>query len=38
MVSRRLESIEEYATLRMTNIVKEFKSEGHDVIRLRLGE
>lgn len=38
MVSRRLQSIEESATLKMTNLANELKREGHDVISFSLGE
>ncbi|MBE0523491.1 MAG: pyridoxal phosphate-dependent aminotransferase [Methanosarcinales archaeon] len=38
MVSKRLQSIEESATLRMTNLANELKREGHDVISFSLGE
>ena len=38
MVSKRLQSIEESATLKMTNLANELKREGHDVISFTLGE
>jgi aspartate aminotransferase len=38
MVSRRLQSIEESATLRMTGLANELKRKGHDVISFSLGE
>jgi aspartate aminotransferase len=38
MVSKRLQSIEESATLRMTNLANDLKREGHDVISFSLGE
>ena len=38
MVSKRLLSIEESATLKMTNLANELKREGHDVISFTLGE
>jgi aspartate aminotransferase len=38
MVSRRLQNIEESATLRMTNLANELNREGHDVISFTLGE
>jgi aspartate aminotransferase len=38
MVSRRLQNIEESATLKMTNLANELKREGHDVISFTLGE
>ena len=38
MVSKRLQSIEESATLRMTGLANELKRKGHDVISFSLGE
>jgi len=38
MVSKRLQSIEESATLRMTDLANDLKREGHDVISFSLGE
>ena len=38
MVSKRLQSIEESATLKMTNLANDLKREGHDVISFTLGE
>ncbi|NIA03496.1 MAG: aminotransferase class I/II-fold pyridoxal phosphate-dependent enzyme, partial [Nitrospirae bacterium] len=38
MVSRRLQNIEESATIKMTGLANELKSKGHDVISFSLGE
>lgn len=38
MVSRRLERIEESATLKMTGLANELRRKGHDVISFSLGE
>lgn len=38
MVSRRLQSIEESATIKMTGLANDLKSKGHDVISFSLGE
>jgi aspartate aminotransferase len=38
MVSSRLQSIEESATIRMTSLANELRREGHDVISFSLGE